>query len=154
MRPPPRKVVIASIALGAALGLAGGLGGFTFVYAKGGSYLTNDPAACANCHVMQGHFDAWVKGSHRSVAGCNDCHTPKGVVGKYVTKAKNGFWHSFYFTTGGFHEPIEITPKNHEITEGACRKCHEDIVHAIDVKPREGQQLSCVRCHRDVGHAL
>src|SRR5687767_13211273 len=106
---PGRKLVVASIALGAALGLAGGVGGFTFVYAKGASYLTNDPAACANCHVMQGHFDAWMKGSHRSVAGCNDCHTPKGVVGKYATKAKNGFWHSYYFTVGGFHEPIEIT---------------------------------------------
>lgn len=149
-----RSTLIASIALGAALGLAGGVGGFTFIYAKGYSYLTNDPAACANCHVMQNHFDAWLKGSHRSVAGCNDCHTPPGVVGKYATKAKNGFWHSYYFTLGGFHEPIRATPKNHEITESACRKCHADIVHAIDVSPREGHEVSCVRCHRDVGHPL
>ena len=29
--------------LGAAVGLAAGIGGYTFVYAKGASYLTNDP---------------------------------------------------------------------------------------------------------------
>lgn len=35
-----------------AAGLAVGVGGYTFVYARGASYLTNDPAACANCHVI------------------------------------------------------------------------------------------------------
>jgi len=167
---PARWAVIVSIALGATLGLAVGLGGFTFAYAKGASYLTNDPNACANCHVMQGQFDAWVKGSHRSVAGCNDCHAPHTFFGKYATKARNGFWHSFYFTTGNFHEPIEIGQRNHEITEAACRSCHESIVHAIDSQgesagvlparrpidsePRKGEPMSCVRCHRDVGHPL
>ena len=32
----------------------------------GASYLTDDPAACANCHVMQEHFDAWPRSSHRT----------------------------------------------------------------------------------------
>jgi nitrate/TMAO reductase-like tetraheme cytochrome c subunit len=45
----PLKLIIAASAL---FGAAAGLGAFTFVYAKGNSYLTNDPAACANCHVM------------------------------------------------------------------------------------------------------
>ena len=31
------------IVLGVALGAAVGIGGFTFIYAKGYSYLTNDP---------------------------------------------------------------------------------------------------------------
>jgi cytochrome c nitrite reductase small subunit len=30
-----------------------GLGLFTFHYAKGTSYMSNDPLVCANCHVMQ-----------------------------------------------------------------------------------------------------
>ena len=34
------------------LGAAAGLGAYTFVYARGWSCLTNDPRACANCHVM------------------------------------------------------------------------------------------------------
>lgn len=140
------------VVLGVALGAFIGIGGYTFIYAKGYSYLTNDPAACANCHVMREQFDGWVKSSHRSVAVCNDCHTPPGVVGKYVTKASNGFWHSFYFTTGTFHEPIQITPRNHEVTEAACRKCHTEVVSAIDTVHQSSGELSCVRCHREVGH--
>jgi cytochrome c nitrite reductase small subunit len=140
------------IAIGLAAGLLLGVGGYTFRYARGGSYFTNDPNACANCHIMREQFDGWQRSSHRSVAVCNDCHAPHDFVGKYVTKARNGFWHSFYFTSGTFHEPIRITPRNARITEGACRTCHAEIVHAIDTIPRRGEALSCVSCHRNVGH--
>jgi cytochrome c nitrite reductase small subunit len=34
-------------------GLIVGLGAYTFLYAKGYSYLTNNPEACTNCHVMR-----------------------------------------------------------------------------------------------------
>ena len=44
-------------------------------------YLTNDPAACANFHVMSEYYAAWMKGPHRSVAVCNDCHAPRSVAG-------------------------------------------------------------------------
>lgn len=146
------------IALGVAFGAAVGIGGYTFIYAKGYSYLTNDPAACANCHVMQEQFSGWVKSSHRSVAVCNDCHTPHDFFGKYYTKAANGFWHSYYFTTNTFHEPIQITGRNRRVTEQACRSCHEQITGAIDAHAGGGEAgdeaaLSCVRCHRNVGHA-
>src|SRR5690606_10109174 len=138
--------------VGVLIGVAVGLGGYTFIYAEGASYLTDNPAACANCHVMQDHYDAWRKGSHHAVATCNDCHTPHDFLNKYATKALNGFNHSLAFTTGRFHEPIQITPRNHEITDAACRRCHGDIVESIDAVHREGQALSCVRCHNDVGH--
>ena len=135
------------------IGIAAGVGAYTFVYAKGASYLTNDPAACQNCHVMREQYDGWVKGSHRSVAVCNDCHTPPGFGAKYATKALNGFWHSFAFTSGRFPDNIQITPRNHRITEAACRSCHTDMVHAIDVSGRaDGEAVSCVRCHGTVGH--
>jgi len=45
------------ILIGVSLGIVVGIGGYTFLYAKGGSYMTNNPAACANCHIMQEHFD-------------------------------------------------------------------------------------------------
>jgi cytochrome c nitrite reductase small subunit len=128
-----------TIAAAAAVGLAIGLGLFTFVYARGASYLTNDPEACGNCHIMREHLSAWVKSSHRAVATCNDCHTPHNLIGKYVTKAQNGFWHSFYFTTGRFPDPLRITEGNREVTEGTCRYCHGDIVEAIDPVSRHAQ---------------
>jgi nitrate/TMAO reductase-like tetraheme cytochrome c subunit len=59
--------------MGVAAGLLLGIGSFTFIYARGASYLTNDPKACADCHVMQEQFDGWQRSSHRSVAVCNDC---------------------------------------------------------------------------------
>jgi cytochrome c nitrite reductase small subunit len=136
----------------ALVGFAIGLSVFTFGYAKGASYLSDDPAACANCHIMRQQFDGWLRGSHRSAATCNDCHTPHGPVAKYLTKASNGFWHSFAFTTGRFPEPIHIKPRNHEITERACRGCHQEIVSAIESAPHRDQRISCVRCHSEAGH--
>ena len=138
---------------GALLGIAVGIGGFTFVYARGASYLTDDPAACANCHVMREYYSAWQKSSHRSVAVCNDCHTPSGFVGKYTTKARNGFWHSYYFTTGNFPDNIQVTPANHGIAEASCRKCHAPVVQVL--APGHGPEaIGCVRCHGEVGHRL
>lgn len=46
------------------VGLAAGIGAYTFVYARGASYLTNDPAPCANCHIMREQYDGWNAGSH------------------------------------------------------------------------------------------
>lgn len=143
---------IAAVVVGTAVGLAAGVGGYTFVYARGASYLTNDPAACANCHVMREQYDGWLKGSHRAVAVCNDCHTPPGLLAKYATKASNGFWHSFAFTTGRFPDPVQIKPHNREIAERACRACHQAIVDAIDPAHASAAELSCLHCHGTVGH--
>jgi len=146
-----RKALLIGVAM--LIGVMIGIGGFTFVYARGFSYLTNDPEACANCHIMDEHLNAWQKSSHHSVAVCNDCHAPHNLIGKYATKARNGFWHSFYFTTGNFPDPLRITPANREITEHACRYCHAEITQAIDPPDaHRSEQIRCVRCHRHVGH--
>lgn len=144
--------MVSAVVLGIVIGLAIGVTGYTFLYAKGASYLTNDPTACVNCHVMQDQFSGWVKSSHRAVAACNDCHAPHTLVRKYMTKAENGFRHSFAFTTGWFHEPIQISSHNREITEETCRHCHEDMVETIDGPHRRGERVSCTRCHPSVGH--
>jgi cytochrome c nitrite reductase small subunit len=144
---------VTAIILGVIVGLAAGIGGYTFLYAKGASYMTNDPAACANCHVMIEQYEGWEKSSHHAVAVCNDCHTPHALVPKYIVKARNGFWHSFYFTSGHFPEPIQITTRNHKVTENACRSCHAEITQAIEGPyGDEETQTSCVQCHRNVGH--
>ena len=143
------------IAFGVACGLLFGLGVLTFVYARGASYLTDDSAACANCHVMREQYSGWIKASHRSSAICNDCHTPPGLIPKYYTKVLNGFFHSLAFTTGGFPEPIRITGRNRRVTEEACRHCHAPVVEAMVADPRGSGargEVSCIRCHTSVGH--
>lgn len=61
-----RAQILATI-VGATIGIAVGVGAYTFTYAKGAAYLHDDPAACANCHVMTEQYDGWRHGSHRSV---------------------------------------------------------------------------------------
>jgi cytochrome c nitrite reductase small subunit len=148
-------VLAVTLLLGAALGI----GTYTFVYAKGASYLSNDPAACANCHIMSDHYTAWMNSSHKAVAGCNDCHTPPdGIVAKYAVKAANGFLHSYGFTTGNFPDPLTIRGFNATVTESACRGCHviteavASTAHSEVAGAGKGQELSCVQCHRTVGH--
>jgi cytochrome c nitrite reductase small subunit len=150
-----RRSLRLTLPLAIVLGVAAGMAAYTFIYAKGYSYLTNDPVACTNCHVMQAQYDAWMKASHHSVATCNDCHTPHNIVGKYAVKANNGFWHSFYFTTGWYPDNIEITKFDHKVTEGACRRCHQEITSAIDgnIVHGKAQGLECTRCHNSVGHS-
>ncbi|MFP4624454.1 MAG: cytochrome c nitrite reductase small subunit [Gemmatimonadota bacterium] len=145
------------LAIAVLIGIGVGLGGWTFVYAKGYSYLTDNPESCANCHIMDDHFDAWQKSSHKAVAGCNDCHTPHdNVMDKYYVKATNGFLHSLYFTTGDFPYPIRIRDPNHEVVEQSCRYCHETIAATIDHGLPEGidgaAKQDCTHCHRYVGH--
>ena len=72
MKASHTSIVIVAGVLGAALGL----GAYTFAYARGWAYMTDDPQACNNCHVMNEQYDGWIKSSHRSVAVCNDCHVP------------------------------------------------------------------------------
>lgn len=148
------SAVLAVVAM-VGVGSSTGLGLFTFGYSGGTAYLSNDPAACANCHIMQSHYDAWQNSSHHHVATCNDCHLPHDFVGKWITKADNGFFHSLAFTTGDFHEPIQIKPRNRRVTQNTCLHCHADFVHQTLPSPTDSANpdpIYCVHCHQSVGH--
>lgn len=147
-----KTIVWGSLIIASTVGLALGVGAYTFVYARGASYLTDNPAACANCHVMREQYDGWITSSHLEVAVCNDCHTPGKLLAKYATKASNGFWHSFAFTTGRFPDQIRIKAHNRDVAEKACRKCHLAIVDFMEGANGHANQRSCLHCHRSVGH--
>jgi cytochrome c nitrite reductase small subunit len=152
--PKQRLITFFSIALTVLSGMLFGIGVFTFGYGKGASYLSNNPAACANCHVMQGHYDSWQNSSHRHVAVCGDCDLPHNHIGKLVTEADNGFFHSLAFTLENFHEPIRIKPRNRRVTQQTCIDCHAETAHQMLPEDPAGEMLSCVHCHGDVGHAF
>jgi cytochrome c nitrite reductase small subunit len=136
-----------ALALVALAGVAAGVGATTFVYARGSSYLTDDPSACANCHVMQAHYDAWRKGPHHQAAVCNDCHVPAGAY-RWVAKLGNGWRHSAAFTTGDYPDAILLRPAGRKVVEDRCRACHADLVASME----GGGEVSCLRCHDSVGH--
>ena len=138
------------------LGVFLGASGYTFYYAQGASYLSKDPRACANCHIMREQYDSWSKSSHHAVATCVDCHIPHEFVPKYLVKLENGYAHSTAFTLQNFDEPIRIRDRNARVLEENCVACHQTTVgnllaqHAHDTQPHA---KSCVRCHISVGHA-
>ncbi|MBI2516233.1 MAG: cytochrome c nitrite reductase small subunit [Opitutae bacterium] len=148
-----RKHPVLLLAIIALFGVVAGFCTYTFTYARGFSYFSNDPRACMNCHIMRDQFDGWQKSPHHAVASCNDCHTPHGFINKYLSKAENGFWHSKGFTLQDFHEPIMIRPKNVAVLQQNCVACHAQIVDGINTHPGDPRKmLDCLHCHREVGH--
>ena len=153
--PKPLKLGLplkAWIVLFALAGGIVGLGIFTFLYAQGTSYFSDNPSACANCHIMQQTYDNWNRGTHKAVAACNDCHTPHdSIISKYAVKAINGFNHSVAFTLNNFHEPIQINAMNRDVAQQNCLGCHKsmvsDIAHVDANKPTD-----CLQCHARAGH--
>ena len=144
------------------LGALVGAGMFTFVEAKGASYLSDDPAVCVNCHIMREEYDGWRHASHHAVATCNDCHLPHdNLAHKLLVKASNGYHHSRAFTLQDFVEPIRIKPSNAAVLEANCLRCHGPLTAEITAHGTlgvptdpslEADLFGCVRCHQEVGH--
>lgn len=141
-----------NVGVAAVLGVLFGLGVYTFSYAEGLSYFSDDPNSCINCHVMRDQFEAWNHSSHKAVAACNDCHTPHhNIVAKYTVKAINGFNHSLHFTLGTYPEHIRIRNLNRLVAEENCVGCHTTMVSQVHLSA-EGEPTDCIRCHANVGH--
>lgn len=148
-----RGIRYALLAASIALGCLAGAGAYTFHYGHGTSYLSSDPKACVNCHIMRDQYDSWRKASHHAAALCVDCHLPQALIGKWIAKSENGWNHSKAFTLQDFHEPIAINPKNSRILQDNCVRCHEGVVSPIAHGGATGAKaISCVSCHRAVGH--
>ena len=148
-----RRLPPAGMVLAALVGVFIGVSAFTFVEARGWSYLSNDPNTCVNCHIMRDQFDSWQKSSHHAVAVCNDCHVPHDFLGKYWTKAEHGFRHSWGFTFQDFHEPIQIKESSLAAVQGNCLRCHGELVSEIARHSAVEKDVeNCIRCHASVGH--
>ncbi len=149
-----RPAIVVTILLGVFVGLSAA----TFDYAEGTSYLSNDPRACVNCHIMRDEFDAWQHSAHHAHATCNDCHVPHDLIGKYATKVEHGYRHSKGFTLNDFHEPIQITRSSLEVVEANCIRCHGGLVGDLSITQNAHAGLTtepgtCSRCHASAGHA-
>jgi len=159
---PARLLVILAVLASVSMGSLAGVGGFTFVAAHGASYLSNNPRACVNCHIMREQFDGWEHSSHHGVAVCNDCHLPHDNLGsELLVKASNGYHHSQAFTLQNFNEPIRIKPGNAAVLEASCLRCHGEVMEEITAHgtlgvptdpARKTDLYGCVQCHQEVGH--
>lgn len=162
---PARRVrwaaagLIGTAVIGGLIGAFIGAAGYTAVAAKATSYLSNDPAACINCHIMNDQYNSWSSSPHHARATCNDCHVPHdSILFKYAVKAEHGYRHSKGFTFNDFHEPIQITQGSRDVVIQNCVRCHDAMTHEIRLAAggRNGYGFSggvdCLHCHTSVAH--
>ncbi len=123
------------------------------------SYLSDDPSACVNCHVMAPQFATWQTSSHGRVTVCNDCHVPHdNVFRKYVFKAQDGLRHSTMFTFRLEPQVIHIKEAGIAVVQENCIRCHDGLVDRIGASSvtgptsTHGQGLLCWQCHRETPH--
>lgn len=141
-------------------GIVAGLGLYTLYMSRVHSYLSDDPSACVNCHIMTPYHQSWRHSAHAQWATCNDCHVPHdNVFKKYAFKAKDGLYHAAVFTLRA--EPMAIRPRleSYQVIMDNCIRCHTQLntafvktgmIHYADVE--KGQGKACWDCHREVPH--
>lgn len=142
--------------------LMGILTGIVFVAAhlsNATSYLSDEPEACVNCHVMTPHYATWFHSSHRERANCNDCHVPHdNVIKKYLFKAQDGLRHASIFSTYSEPQVIMIKDAGKSVVQQNCIRCHEHTVNPISASNvtfenhQHGKGHLCWDCHRQVPH--
>jgi nitrite reductase (cytochrome c-552) len=149
------------------MGIFVGLAIYIVRISKAHSYLSNDPKACVNCHIMAPQYATWGHSSHREWASCNDCHVPHGnVFETYYFKAKDGLRHATYFTLRLEPQVIQIKSAGIRVVQENCMRCHDAetmnlhisrpaLLEAYDrlgkditqASHQEMRSLVCAQCH-------
>lgn len=153
---PPQKWKIPVIVL---MGMFVGTGVTAIYLSNAVSYLSDDPTACVNCHIMTPHFATWFHSSHRERATCNDCHVPHdNVFRKYYFKAQDGLRHASIFTVNAQPQVITIKEAGATVVQENCIRCHETQVNPVSSgnitfeNHLHGEGHLCWDCHREVPH--
>lgn len=138
-----------------------------FVYmayiSKALSYLSKDPKACINCHVMNTQYATWQHSAH-GVAGvtCIECHLPTdSFINKYKSKAIDGWNHTVAFTFNTYKPAIQISEDGARRVQENCISCHASLTsqivsnadkyHNFD-QPYVENGRKCWDCHKGTPH--
>lgn len=141
------------------LGIFFGLILLTLHVGRATSYLSDEPSACVNCHVMAPYYATWQNGSHGRFTVCNDCHVPQdNFIKKYFFKASDGLRHSYMFTFRLEPQVIRIHEAGRNAVQQNCIRCHSNQIHPISVRAITAQSIQehgegyCWDCHRETPH--
>jgi len=123
--PPDQWKLPVTIILAIFLGMS-----FYAIYiSKAGSYLSDNPQTCINCHIMVPQFATWNHSSHREIASCNDCHVPHhNIFAHYYFKAKDGLRHATMFMLRKEPQVIFIKEEGKEVVHQNCIRCHSKLI--------------------------
>ncbi|WP_296945089.1 cytochrome c nitrite reductase small subunit [uncultured Dysgonomonas sp.] len=154
----PNQFIVPLFVVG---GIIVGLGGYSVYMSRAHSYLSDDPAACINCHIMTPYYQSWNHSSHAQWATCNDCHVPQdNIISKYAFKAKDGLYHAAVFTINGEPQVIRPRDESYGVIMDNCIRCHTQLntefvntgmISYCDVQ--EGKGKACWDCHTQVPHS-
>ena len=153
----PSKLVIPLFLLA---GVALGLGLYSVYASRAFSYLSNDPAACVNCHIMAPSYNSWSKSSHANWAKCNDCHVPQhNKLAGLLFEAQDGLHHAAVFLAGKEPPAPRPRPAAIKVIQDNCVRCHTplttEFVNAGKATHNDilhGRDKACWDCHRHVPH--
>jgi cytochrome c nitrite reductase small subunit len=153
-RPPPGWRVPVIVILGAFTGICL----FLLYISNATSYLSDDPRACLNCHIMTPQFATWSHGAHRPVTDCNECHVPHdSFIRKYYFKASDGLRHSAVFTLRREPQAIYTREAGRKVVQENCLRCHFSLFSDGPGMPYEVLQgrheRQCLDCHRNTPHS-
>ena len=153
---PPKNWRPAAIIMVASLF---GLGLYVLKLSNAAAYLSDDPQACVNCHVMTPQYMTWARSAHREVATCNDCHVPhNNIFNQYYFKAMDGLYHSYIFTIRAEPQVIQARQPSVEVIQDNCIRCHApqvtDAKTAAFVEDHHYKRTdrTCWECHRETPH--
>jgi cytochrome c nitrite reductase small subunit len=140
-------------------GVVVGLGLYTVYVSRAWSYLSDEPAACVNCHIMGPQYQAWSRSSHAVWTNCNDCHVPQdSIISKYAFKAMDGLYHAAVFTARRDPQVIRAREASSQVILQNCLRCHTQLVTEftkmnVDYKQvLAGEAKACWDCHTQVPH--
>lgn len=142
--------------------IAVGSFGYLLHISRALSYLSSDPKACINCHVMNTEYATWQHSSHAREATCIECHLPTdSFVEKYIAKARDGWNHTVAFTLDTYDNSIKISDDGAKRVQANCISCHKSIVSTMSENadkyhnfedPNVENGRRCWSCHKQVPH--
>lgn len=138
-----------------------------FVYmayiAKAWSYLSTDPKACINCHVMNTQYATWQHSAHATQGiTCVECHLPTdSFINKYKAKAIDGWNHTLAFTFDTYDHAMKISEDGARRVQDNCISCHASVTSTLATNADKYHNFKddyvangrkCWDCHKEVPH--
>ena len=103
-------------------------------------YMTDDPAACANCHVMREQFRGLAEVLPSGGRRLQRLSYPRRTFPKYFTKALNGMNHSMA-SPQGTSRMTSSSPAGITGLPRAFLKCHADVTDMVRSTRSRGDSL-------------
>ena len=151
-----QKIVLLVLA-GVVCGL---VGLFMYLLRAHTYFISDNPSACVNCHIMTPYYATWSHSSHGRDATCNDCHVPhQNLAVYYGFKAMDGLKHTAYFLAHAERQAPKAEDLTGQVVMDNCIRCHTQLNQEFVTTGRKGymqQQREggkvCWDCHRNVPH--